>query len=328
MKDAAMTPAEWDAFVARAETGTLFHTWAWFQGMCRAFRRTPLPLVLVDDGGEARAILPLARARFGPVTTLESPVLAGTPYGGPASAVEDFPRAIAALPGLRSLVRFDYLKMHEPPNAPVPRSLPDGFRPETGTTAVLSLRNPEKELWAGLKPTCRRKVQAARKAGLEVRSASVPDVIDQVMAWSTQAYGRYRKRAPIPRTFFENLWRELRDRSLRVFVADRAGRPVALTLVGWDRARLYSIASHFDRGTRAPGASNLVWWEAIRWGAEQGLDAFDMVGANVPSIAEFKLSFGGKRQQTFSLVWSDPLFRLANRARGILNRLRTGEPSG
>src|SRR2546427_7158408 len=102
MKDAAMTPAKWDAFVVRAETGTLFHTWTWFQGMCKAFRRTPLPLVLVDDAGETRAVLPLARARFGPVTTLESPVLAGTPYGGPARAGEGFPRAVPALPRARS----------------------------------------------------------------------------------------------------------------------------------------------------------------------------------------------------------------------------------
>ena len=41
-------------------------------------------------------------------------------------------------------------------------------------------------------------------------------------------------------------------------------------------------------------ASNLLQWSIIEWAANNGYRHYDMLGANIPSIARFKLSFGGE----------------------------------
>lgn len=58
-------------------------------------------------------------------------------------------------------------------------------------------------------------------------------------------------------------------------------------------------------------ANNLIQWHIISWAASNGLRTYDMVGANIPSIARFKRGFGGIEVQY-------PYFQMA---RGFLGKI-------
>ncbi len=42
--------------------------------------------------------------------------------------------------------------------------------------------------------------------------------------------------------------------------------------------------------------NNLLHWNVIEWGFENGMTQYDMMGANIPNIARFKMSFGAHKQ--------------------------------
>jgi hypothetical protein len=62
--------------------------------------------------------------------------------------------------------------------------------------------------------------------------------------------------------------------------------PFQNKLYGWDRVGF--------RAYYPLNPNNLLDWTLIEWGASNGLMEYDMMGANIPSITLFKLSFGGE----------------------------------
>ncbi len=305
--------------VDRSDTGTLYHTWGWLQAMCKGLKARLLPVAWLDSTGGVAALLPVAVRRFGPITAAQSPIRFGTAYGGPACRSEDLAGVISRLPEIRRLVRYNYLAVTLPPGVPA-ASPPAGFRTDTHKTPILQLSRPEDELWAGTNRLCRRKVKAARQANLRVSEERFLDHMDTYMRWSEEAFGAHGKTQPIPRAFYEAVAAHVDAENLRFFVARSETAPLAMTLVGRYHRTLYSLAAAMDRSAATSGASNLVWWEAIRWGNREGLGEFDMIGADVPSIAFFKLGFGGKTVVLQAFEFKDRLSRLAIASRKLFAR--------
>jgi lipid II:glycine glycyltransferase (peptidoglycan interpeptide bridge formation enzyme) len=64
----------------------------------------------------------------------------------------------------------------------------------------------------------------------------------------------------------------------------------------WDGA---SFQAHYRLA-----ANNLLHWHLIEWGASNGMTQYDMLGANITSIASFKQSFGGELR-TYTYAYKD-----------------------
>ncbi len=318
-EDAGVDAQQWDAIVDRSDTATLYHTWDWLQAMCRGLKARLLPVAWLDATGEVVALLPVAVRRFGPITAAQSPIRFGTAYGGPACRSEDLAGVVGQLSEIRRLVRYNYLAVTLPPGIPAVNP-PVGFQSDTHKTPILRLSRPEAELWAGANRLCRRKVKAAQQANLRVSTEPFSDHLDVYMRWSEEAFGAHGKAQPIPRAFYEAIATEVDAENLRFFVARSDAAPLAMTLVGRYHRTMYSLAAAMDRSAATSGASNLVWWEAIRWGNRAGLEEFDMIGADVPSIAFFKVGFGAKTVLLQAFEFKDRLSRLALASRKLFAR--------
>lgn len=123
---------------------------------------------------------------------------------------------------------------------------------------------------------------------------------------SAQTYRRQHRPPAIPKRFFHSLAARLGGvGKLRVLLAMYQGTVVAggLFLVGPDTIYFCDGASLREFGHVR--ANNLVQWEVIRWGARDRFRTYDMVGANIASIARFKRGFGGQGVDYPTWKWAN-----------------------
>jgi lipid II:glycine glycyltransferase (peptidoglycan interpeptide bridge formation enzyme) len=177
---------------------------------------------------------------------------------------------------------------------PTRRLAIDGVSPSE--TIVVDLTSGEAELWKKIKKNTRNQVRQARKAGVEIAGPESDD------KWIPEYYDilsdTYRRRDMTPPTsidFYRQLWQHLYlSGLLTVLMARLEGRIVAGGIyLLWDGV-IYGIDGAMDRQFMKKRPNNLVEWETIAWGANSGYTSYDMLGADIPSIAKFKLGFSGR----------------------------------
>ena len=103
---------------------------------------------------------------------------------------------------------------------------------------------------------------------------------------------------------FETMWRHFRPNAVfETFVAEKSNVPIAgLSVWGYNGiiAELGSFQSEKGFVEKLYG-SDLIKWEVLRWGSEQGYRAFDLAGispkpqdAKERGIRQFKEKWGGQ----------------------------------
>lgn len=312
----------WNRAVLGAETGTMFHTAEWVAAVSLAFRRRPKHYAFLDGKGAVKALLPVQEGRSGPFRTAYSPVTIVTPYGGPACARTDVPRALLSIRALQRKKHWHYLGIALSPAACSPGGEYEGFTTVSGSTRIVPL-GPEDAMRRALNRRCRRYIEKADGAGVTVRDIPDFDFLDMYMSWGRKAYTRVGQVFPTPRRLYEALVRDiLPSGSLLIRGAFVSERPVTVEFFGLSRGLLYAIDSAMDRESAVEGAGNKLTWETMRVAAGKGAVEFDLMGTNIPAIAEYKQSFGGELVPVHSLEISTRAFRLAKRVAAPPGRRR------
>jgi lipid II:glycine glycyltransferase (peptidoglycan interpeptide bridge formation enzyme) len=98
--------------------------------------------------------------------------------------------------------------------------------------------------------------------------------------------------------------------------AEVDGRVVAMYIGAAYRKTFYAVDTVSDRRFRKYPASNLMNWQCFAWGCGRGLEAFDFQGANIPSLANFKASFGAR------LVYYSNITKAHSRSARLAIRLK------
>jgi hypothetical protein len=98
----------WDGLIATFEGGTIFHTLAWMRVVEKLYHAEKLPFGIFD-GSDLIGVLPLFRARRGPLTILVSH-LGSVGYGGPLVDKSHHKVVIEQLDGLSKQFGADYIE--------------------------------------------------------------------------------------------------------------------------------------------------------------------------------------------------------------------------
>jgi lipid II:glycine glycyltransferase (peptidoglycan interpeptide bridge formation enzyme) len=172
----------------------------------------------------------------------------------------------------------------------------------TKYTFQLSLEPDEEKLFAQLNSKTRYNVNLAFKKGVQIfedtSEAGMEEHL-QILAETTQRQGFY---AHTPE-YFRTMWKTLgKSGTMHIFKAVYEGQ----TLVSWImftfNKRLYYPYGASRNIHRDVMASNLMMWEMIKFGKQQGCTLFDMWGSLGPNPDEkdpwfgfhrFKKGFGG-----------------------------------
>ncbi|RME45644.1 MAG: GNAT family N-acetyltransferase [Chloroflexi bacterium] len=283
----------WDQTVARFADGTVFHTYDWMVTIERLFGIEKLLLGVFRDG-QMVGVFPAFRARKGILRVLASP-LGGwaTYYGGPLVDISLQNTVLTAFDVLLRRERIDYTEIRYPHLSAVQALGKQGYHVEEKQTYVLALDRPIDQLWEGLKSTCRRAVRKAQRSGVEVIEPDRKDFLEDYYELAKDTYRKSNRLPPLSAQQLGIVWDTLKDKDrMKVLLARHAGRTIAgaIFLLFEDKAYYWDGAAY--RAGLSMRPNNLIHWTLIEWAASHDYRTYDMLGANMPSIARFKETFG------------------------------------
>jgi hypothetical protein len=147
--------------------------------------------------------------------------------------------------------------------------------------------------------------------------------LDELLRLDAETYARQGLPAPYTHDAVRRLDAACAMRNARrvLGAVDQDGRTHAALYVVWDAGTLYALIAARDAQLQTPGATTLLYWEAIRLASEVSR-VFDFEGSMLRPIEHYFRGFGG-RQTSYFCVWkARPAARVALGARSARETLR------
>lgn len=300
MKVVELSSEGWAGLLKVAHSTTIFHSNEWLKVLERTYKCEVRRLGFLDGEDLVGGIPVCLRRKF--IYRLAGSPASGmvTPYQGPicrdpsdyAGIFEAFWRYVAS-------VGWDFVEVTPSPDSPLVHWRPSDsrIRCETRQTICLDLTPGEAKLFREMEASCRRLVRQSEKRGAECRLIEQIEKgwIDEYYQLIVELYQRQHRPPAIPKVFYENLWDLLgRTGKAAMFAVTFERQLIAGNINLVDSGTLYGIDLASKQVCNNLRPNNLAEWTVIRWAIQEGLRTYDMVGANIPSIARFKKSFGGR----------------------------------
>jgi lipid II:glycine glycyltransferase (peptidoglycan interpeptide bridge formation enzyme) len=237
----------------------------------------------------------------------------------------------------------------EPNIAPHPQThqflIENGCRPGkplfTNYTFQIDLTKSEDELLPQMKEKTRYNVRLAQKHGVIVKEDNSPQAFETYLKLTFETVKRQKFFAH-NRKYHELMWETLQPAGIAHLLTAIYQEKI---LVAWILF-LFNGVLYYPYGAssnehREVMASNLIMWEAMRWGKSHGVKIFDLWGCLGPNpnpsnpwygFHRFKEGYGGKLVEfigTYDLVINPylyPLYNLADKLRWLFLRTRSRLP--
>lgn len=286
-------PELWDALVAAATGGTLFHRWGWLDLQAR-IQGAPIDRLLVWEGDAPIGVFPVPRRRGPAIDTLPAPF----PYLGPLVPVDRLAGTIAAfrrwqlLHGVL-LGRFEFAP--DAPPATARMLAASGCVVREDATVVVDLRHGSLDaMQAAYSSIRRRDIRRAIRDGVSVRPARAGEaarLLPEVLGEAFEAHGRP---SPYPADFGARIetWAAGRP-DVGMFTALVGDEPAGIQVVigGGPTAMAWVGASL--RRFRAANPNVLLYQALLQWALERGCEEVDLCGVVDDGVRRYKLAFGG-----------------------------------
>jgi CelD/BcsL family acetyltransferase involved in cellulose biosynthesis len=286
MIELAVDSPEWIRYVTAHPRSQVYHhpSWTLLLSECYGFR--PFALALPGATAFAGGLPVLEVSRLRQRRWVSQPFTDASP---PLVDAESGPRLVAAL---EEALREEEIRRLEVRGA-FP-GMEDG-RPASAVTHTVPLGDDPDAVLAGVSRHVRKNLRAGERAGLVVRRAESEQDLTETF-YRLQLETRRRLGVPIqPKAWYRQLWRRLLEPgSGFLLLAHHGGSAVAGgVFLTWKETLTakYSASSAASWGIRP---NNAVFWEAMKWGCENGYRAFDFgrTDAVDAGLRRFKVSWG------------------------------------
>ena len=172
-----------------------------------------------------------------------------------------------------------------------------GYANEDHINYVHDLTRPIDEIWKGFNTSRRRGIRKAENGGVSVREAEEDDDIELLYELLRETYDA----AGVPladKSLFESAWRVLKPANMiRIVLGAKGKDTLAGRLYLTYRGAIYEWYAGGSSAGKEEHANELLVWETMRWGSNNGFKVFDFGGAGRPGEdygpGEFKRLFGG-----------------------------------
>lgn len=214
----------------------------------------------------------------------------------------------------------------------------------TKFTFILDLTKSEEELLKNMHPKTRYNIKLAEKKGVIVKEDNSNKEFNEYLRLTQETTNRQKFFAH-NKKYHELMWETLgpkeskntKDLKAHLLKASYQGKTLATWILFVLGDTLYYPYGASSSENREVMASNLMMWEAIRFGKKQGLKKFDMWGAlgEKPNPKDswygfhrFKEGYGAKHTEfigSFDYVINENiyfLYKIADKLRWILLRLK------
>ena len=174
-----------------------------------------------------------------------------------------------------------------------------GYSFEDHLDILIDLDRPVESLWKSLHPTRRKQIERGYRRGVtfSYHREPSPEMISACYDLIATLYERIK--LPFPKKdFFENSVRELMDR-IGFFVLKYKGRIIGCRLALVYGRLIYDWYAGSDVNSLDKYPNDILPWEVMKWGAENGYAVFDFGGAGKPNeqygVRDYKKKFGGSQ---------------------------------
>jgi len=294
----------WIRFLECVPGALPFHHPSWARLLADCYGYRAFALVLENGDGVAAGIPAIEiRTVLGGRAWISLPF---TDYSPPLARDERLvPSLLAELHATRKAERISRVEIRAPVAGPQVCPLPAGF------LHVLRLApDPAGVFRRFHRSQVQQRIVKAEREGVTVRRGSSKEDLTQTF-YELHLDTRRRLGVPIqPRRYFELLWeRILAPGRGFVLLAYWNAIPIAgAVFLAWNGAMTYKYsASHQEFWKLRP--NNLVIWNAIRWGCENGFHTFDF-GRTYPGnegLRSFKGAWGTTETTlSFSTLYGSP----------------------
>lgn len=307
----------WDALVASADLGTVYHRSAWLHTIGPDTGGHIHRLVL-ELNGTPLTIWPIGLLRKGPLRVGGSPLPGwNTAYLGPLffPACRDKAAAVQTMMRTGPIRRPAFLALRA-----MDTTLdltPLGFRKTRDfETYELDLTRDEQTLWDNLKSTCRTRIRKGEKNGLTVREEVDAGYLGDFWAMAVDVFAKSAKRPPFSLATLQRMESNLRARGeLIVTTAFLGSERIATLIIPHDgrTAMYFAGGSHSERLDLAP--NNLLHWKTILLCRQRGLTKYDFI-SNRGNPGRFKATFS-PNTRTSSTHWEYARSKLIRRFRDL-----------
>lgn len=191
------------------------------------------------------------------------------------------------------------------------------WRMERGQTLVVVL-DSEDAIQKRMSQSHRRKCRLAEKQGVQIIEQWDSAEMSRLFASS---YAAHSLRAPFDDMQLKGILDLARHHGARMFLAmGREGSALAGRVVLQDGSRAYDLVAGDARVSQVSVSHFLVYRILVEL-LHSGAKDFDFMGANAPSIAQFKSGFGSTLAPMNTLHFhSSPMLRFAEKLRGGLRQ--------
>lgn len=143
-----------------------------------------------------------------------------------------------------------------------------------------------------------RNIRKAEKDGVTVHIGTTRD--DVKLFYKLHLQTRRRLGTPIqPMRYFQNLWENLLNRGLGFIILAYHGEQLlaGAVFLHWKHTLTYKYGASDDRFWKLR-PNHMIFWEAIRWGCENGYQVFDWGRTDLEDegLRDFKLGWGSEER--------------------------------
>ena len=171
-------------------------------------------------------------------------------------------------------------------------------------TIITNIDNDLNKLWKNIKKETRSQIRQSEKNELEVIDCKSDSWVEPYFELVKLTYSRQNLKVPSTKKFYFQISEKLLPYHAKVLLIYFKKTVIAggiFTLLG-DTINFLDGASNREYQNLRP--NNLLQWEIIKWASKNGFSSYDMIGANLPGIANFKQSFGGNLVDYQSITWT------------------------
>ncbi len=293
----------WRRFVASQPAGNIFHTPEMFQVLARAKGHRPAVWAAIHEDGRVLALLMPAQITLiaGPLRRLTTRAVAyGSVLHDPSPAGHE---ALAAL--LRSYTREAgrealFTELRNLSDLSAVRSVLKecGFVYADHLNYLIDLNRPPEAVFESIGRRTRKNI----RHGLNQGQVIIEEVKEQEqVAVCYELLRQTYRAAQVPladRSLFEAAFDVLYPKGMVRFTLARVGQtPAATSVELLYKDVIYGWYGGVDRAYSSYVPNELMMWDILKWGADNGYRLYDFGGAGRPEeaygVRDFKAKFGG-----------------------------------
>ena len=293
----AVNPSEqkdWNEVLCRNPGSSFFHTLAWAEVLRESYHYEPLYFTIRNQA-VLEALLPVMEVDSA-LTGKRGVSLPFTDYCEPiVSDAAQFQELFTAAVAFGKKQGWRYLELRGGE-----RFFPNEEPSECHYGHTLDLADGKKgtNLFSLFSDTTRRNIKKAEKQNLDVVISASPDAVKEFCRLNAVTR-RDHGLPPQPRRFFQCIYDHILSQGLGFIVlASFRGTAIAANVYfNFGDQLLYKYGAS-DRAFQHLRASNLVMWEAIKWGCEHGYRTlcFGRTEPGNEGLRKFKAGWGARER--------------------------------